>query len=200
MTATACCFGFPWPVAPPAAASAAAPAARPANHFAFIPATSSNRGNIGPEHQTDKLPPIGAGVAVTRVTRGRFTGTWRDSCTSVTELAQLFEELALAGRQLAGELHLEGREGVALPSPRLELRQAIAAQPEGLSRGATGRDLDPDGTFERRHRGLPAEHGGRERDLHRRQQVVALPLERRMRLETDAEVEVAPLPSAARCA
>src|SRR5262249_37438181 len=126
MTATATLFGLPWAVAPPARASTAAPTARPANHFAFIPATSSNRPNIGPEHQTDKLPPIGPDVAVSRVTRGRFAGTWRESGTSVAELAQLFEELALAGGQLAGELHLQGGEGVALPSPRLELRQAMA--------------------------------------------------------------------------
>src|SRR5262245_25426107 len=79
MTATAIFFGLPWAVAPPARASTAAPAARPANHFAFIPATSSNQGNIGLEHQTDKLPPNGRGVAVTRVTRERFAGTLRDA-------------------------------------------------------------------------------------------------------------------------
>src|SRR6266545_2958870 len=74
----------------------------------------------------------------------------------------------------------------------LEVRHAVARQPEGPAAGRLGWDLHRDLALERRHGDLRAERRVVSRHRQGRVEVVARALEARVRAHRDLEVQVAP--------
>src|SRR3954452_17222613 len=88
---------------------------------------------------------------------------------------QLLEQLALLLVHLLGDLDLDPREHIALAGA-FEARRAAALDAQELPVLGPCRHRQLHGAVWRRHLDLRAERGGRIRDRHRDDQVVAAPL------------------------
>ena len=99
--------------------------------------------------------------------------------------------LALGCREVAGQLHVDGRIQVAW-FRFAGRRHAVTFQAERLAVLRRSRDLQTKGLAgERLHFRFAAECGGGQRNVDGGAEVLALPLKRRMRRETNPQMKVA---------
>src|SRR5437867_3215159 len=102
--------------------------------------------------------------------------------------------LPLFRRERPRQLHVDGRVEIAVLVGFTGDRHAVAAQPEHLPVLSHGGNLQTQRLAgKRRHLGLAAEHGGRQRHRHARVQVATFPFEPWMRGEANPQVQIAGL-------
>src|SRR5579863_1356657 len=103
---------------------------------------------------------------------------------------EFFEQFALAGGQATRGFNCDPHKLVAAPIA-MQVREALALEPEDLTRLRAGRNLELDLAVECRHFYLASERGLREADRHFDHNVIVLADEQSMLFDMDDDVEVA---------